>query len=470
MCDHGSVRRVRRRVSAVVLVAFAFGAMTVGRAVAQPMTTENPADPATYDPYFAEQWALQALHVPSAWSRSTGAGIRVGVVDTGVDLGHQDLAGKVVASTSCIGAVDVVASCRGTGQDDEGHGTHVAGIIGADAFNGKGVASVAPGASLVVAKALDASGNGALEDVNAGIKWVVDHGALVVNLSVETDGTQVSLTPGQSMAEGVEYAWHHGAIPVIAAGNATSSLFGPNGYAGIDAVIVGATGRSGQPAWYSSPLSGAKWGIMAPGGDARSPAGTASCAGPLASGCIVSTGWFPGHTNAYADDEGTSMAAPEVSGVLALLLAEGWSPQGAIERLLSTADPLDCGPGCAGAADAAAAVTLGAQVRFGTNRPPPTPPPAPPPPARLPRVATGSPPVPAGPVPATSVVPIPTSAPSLPTPASPPPAHLAAGRLEPRPHTSRDALAVVVAVVLLLAVSVLVAVEATARAVGRREG
>jgi serine protease len=451
------------------VIAVAIGAVTIGRAGAQPTATENPADPTSYDPYFAEQWALQALRVPLAWSRSTGAGVRIGVVDTGVDLGHEDLVGKVVVSTSCIGADDVAAACQGSGQDDEGHGTHVAGIIAADTLNGKGVASVAPGAQLVVAKALDASGSGALEDVNAGIKWVVDHGARIVNLSVETDGTQLSVTPGQSMAEGIEYAWHRGAIPVLAAGNATPSLFGPTGYAGIDALVVGATGRSGAPAWYSSPLSGAKWGIVAPGGDARSPAGTASCAGPLAAACIVSTGWFAGHTNAYADDEGTSMAAPEVSGVLALLLAQGLSPPAAIDRLLATADPLACGAGCAGAADAAAAVAAGTPVRYATNRPPPPPPPPTSPPAAGRRVGTGSPPVSAGPVPPTSVPSTPVTTPTRATPASPPP-QLAAGPPPTRIRAGRHALAVVVAVLLLVVVSVLVAVEATASAVRRRAG
>jgi subtilisin family serine protease len=466
------VRRIHRRLAAVVVTTLAVGALTMARAGAQPTATENAADPGIYDPYFAEQWALQALHVPVAWSRSTGAGVRVGVVDTGVDLAHEDLAGKVTVSTSCIGADDVAAACQGTGQDDEGHGTHVAGIIAADTFNGKGVASVAPGAQLVVAKALDASGSGALEDVNAGIKWVVDHGARIVNLSVEADGTQLSVTPGQSMAEGIEYAWHHGAIPVVAAGNATPSLFGPAGYAGIDAVVVGATGRSGEPAWYSSPLTGAKWGIVAPGGDARSPAGTASCAGPLAGACIVSTGWFAGHTNAYADDEGTSMAAPEVSGVLALLIAQGLSPQAAINRLLVTADPLACGAGCGGAADAAAAVAPGTPVRYGANRPPPSPPPAttsPPAPGR--RVRTGSPPVPAGAVPPpTSSAPVPGVTPTRATPASPPAPQLAAGPPPAPVHAGRHALAIVVAVVLLVVVSVLLAVEATARAVRRRGG
>ncbi|MHB8466286.1 MAG: S8 family serine peptidase [Acidimicrobiales bacterium] len=335
------------------------------------------ASAATNDPYFADQWALDRINAPAAWRLSTGAGVRIGVVDTGIDLSHEDLAGKVVASTSCIGA-GIEAACAGSAQDDQGHGTHVSGIAAALTGNGKGIAAVAPDAQLVVVKALGASGSGALNDVNAGIKWVVDHGARIVNLSLESDGSTVTATPGQSLKDGVEYAWSNGAIPVLAAGNSTPSLFGQTGYQGIDAVVVGATGRSDEVAWYSSPLTNAQWGLVAPGGDVRDSGGHPSCAGTLAAGCVVSTGWFAGHVNQYADDEGTSMAAPHVSGVLALLLAQGLSPTAAIDRLLSSTARLSCGVSCRGRLDAAAAV--GARVVApttttvtpATTAPPPT--------------------------------------------------------------------------------------------------
>jgi subtilisin family serine protease len=388
MRDHGPMRHQRPFGPLILLLTAVFGALasvgwaTSSRADAPVVTRENPADARTYDPYYSEQWALAALNAPEAWLRSTGRGVKVGVVDTGVDLAHVDLVGKVVASVSCVGAGEA-NPCAGSAQDDEGHGTHVAGIIAADTLNGVGVAGVAPGAVLIVAKALDANGSGSLGDVNAAIRWVVDHGAQIVNLSLEADGTAVNPDPGHSLADGVEYAWQHGAIPVVAAGNATPSLFGPGGYAGVDAVVVGATGRTGQPAWYSSPLTGAKWGVVAPGGDARGPGGTASCAGPLASGCIVSTGWFGGHANAYAVDEGTSMAAPQVAGVLALLLGEGLGPKAAIARLLATADPVRCGSGCAGAANAARAVGASPLTSYATAALPPATSAATPPPRRV---------------------------------------------------------------------------------------
>jgi len=355
----GAAVRPARRLRRLGAASFAAVLLTLAAAsptgAGVPAVREDASDRATYDPYFSQQWALTAIGAPWAWTRSVGEGVRVGIVDTGVDLHHEDLAGKVVASAACIGARSA-AACGGSAQDDDGHGTLVAGIIAADTANGRGVAGVAPGALLVVAKALDAEGSGTVVNVASAIRWVVDHGARVVNLSLQADGAALSGPPGEVLVDAVEYAWRHGAIPVIAAGNTAPSVFGARGYGGLDAVIVGATGRSGELAWYSGSLAGARWAVVAPGGDARGPAGTASCAAALAVDCIVSTGWFPGRANAYAVDEGTSMAAAAVSGVLALLLARGLSPAAAVDRLLATADPSPCGAGCAGAVDAARAV------------------------------------------------------------------------------------------------------------------
>jgi subtilisin family serine protease len=332
-------------------------AVLIGAAIPAGPAPAARAAPFPDDP-FGAQWNLARIGAPAAWAKGTGGGVIIGIVDTGIALDHADLAGKVVASTDCIGANDDPAACHGIGQDNQGHGTAVAGIAAADTNNGIGVAGVAPAAKLVVAQALTAAGSGAVNDVNAAVKWVVDHGARVVNLSVEADSGVTALS-GQSLSEGVAYAWDHGAVAVVAAGNATPSLLGGSGaYASANAVVVGATGPADEVAPYSSPLTGAKWGLVAPGGDASAADGQPSCAGPLAVACIVSTGWFAGQADQYSDDEGTSMAAPHVAGALAVLLGSGvgLGRDAAISRLLSTVAPVSCGPGCHGRLDLAAAV------------------------------------------------------------------------------------------------------------------
>ena len=307
---------------------------------------------ASDDVRFGEQWSLSKIGAPAAWASTTGAGMRIGVVDTGIDLNHEDLARKVVAHTSCVGAAGDPARCSGSAQDDQGHGTHVAGIAAAWKDNHTGIAGVAPDAELVVAKVLSAAGSGSTEDINAGIRWVVDNGARVVNLSLGDPNYLITSVQGTPLSEGIEYAWAHGAIPVLASGNENPlglGLLGSSDYGSLNAVTVGATGPADEIAPYSSPLGNAKWSIVAPGGiGGGSPAGD-----------ILSTFWRKGAANQYAALAGTSMAAPHVAGALALLLAQGHGQQQAVERLLGTADhAVSCGfnsSACAGRLDIARA-------------------------------------------------------------------------------------------------------------------
>src|SRR5437868_12215308 len=119
----------------------------VGIALAAAALVGNVAPArASQDPWFGAQWALQEIGAPTAWQRSTGAGVRVGIVDSGVFAQQEDLAGKVVAATDCINTGGDPGACHGTGQDDSGHGTHMAGIAAASKDNGRGMAGVAPGA------------------------------------------------------------------------------------------------------------------------------------------------------------------------------------------------------------------------------------------------------------------------------------------------------------------------------------
>lgn len=297
---------------------------------------------ASNDPGFANQWALAQIHAPEAWTRSTGAGVRIGIVDTGVDLAHEDLGGRVVAHTSCIGSQGNPACGMGSGQDDNGHGTFVAGIAAASVGNGLGIAGVAPEAELVVAKVLDARAAGDVADITAGIRWVVDNGAQVVNVSI-SDGPGATASAAASLYSALEYAWSRGAVPVVAAGNSD--------YGSTDALVVTSTAASGSPAPSSGGLGSAKWGLAAPGGDPP-----ACATSRTAENCIFSTTWAPGMHDRYILAAGSSAAAPHVAGVAAQLRGLGLDAPSTVQRLLETTTPQACGAGCRGVLNAAGAV------------------------------------------------------------------------------------------------------------------
>lgn len=292
------------------------------------------------DSFFDSQWALDQIRAPEAWPRATGRGVVIGVVDTGVDPTHPDLAGKVLATADCIGG-----PCReGAGDDAHGHGTLVAGIAAAVTDNDRGIAGVAPEARLVVARAIGGNGEGQVADIDRAIRWVVAQGAQVVNLSIGDPNVLAVTLLGTPLRPAVEYAWSQGAIPVLASGNQSTGLvdLGSSNYGDLDAVVVGATTRAGSVADYSSPLGTAKWGLVAPGGSGTGDGDD-----------VIST-YTRGE---YALTSGTSMATPHVSGALALLLSQGLSAQAAVDTLMATLDrSRPCGLGCKGRLDVAAAV------------------------------------------------------------------------------------------------------------------
>jgi len=294
---------------------------------------------ASNDKYFADQWNLAQIGAPDAWQTSTGAGVLIGVVDSGIDATHPDLAGKIDAQADCVGG-----TCReGSARDKDGHGTAVAGIAAAKTDNAAGIAGVAPDAHLVIARALGDDGSGVTEDINRAIQWVVDKGAKIVNLSLGEPDLVLLSRLGTPLKPGIEYAWSRGAIPVLASGNyETFNGSGSANYGDMHALVVGATDTKGRVAGYSTSLGNAMWGLVAPGGNGDGPGQD-----------VLSP--IPG--NRYEWVAGTSMAAPHVSGALALLLAQGLSPSAAVERLLGTLDhSIPCGVGCRGRLDAKAAV------------------------------------------------------------------------------------------------------------------
>ena len=296
---------------------------------------------ASDDRFFAQQWNLAQIGAPDAWSISTGAGVVIGIVDSGIDPSHPDLAGKIDAFADCLGG-----TCRegGAARDSDGHGTAVAGIAAARTGNGAGIAGVAPDARLLVARVLGPDGSGVTEDINRAIQWVVDKGARIVNLSLGEPDLVIVSRLGTPLRPGIEYAWTRGAIPVLASGNYEElSGSGSANYGDLHALVVGATDKAGKVTGYSTSLGNAMWGLVAPGGNGDGPG--ADVISPV-----------PG--SRYEWVAGTSMAAPHVSGALALLLAQGLTPSAAVDRLLGSLDrSVNCGLGCRGRLDLKAAVS-----------------------------------------------------------------------------------------------------------------
>ncbi|MGQ0744726.1 MAG: S8 family serine peptidase [Acidimicrobiales bacterium] len=316
------------------------------------------------DPFLGRQWALEQIGAPAAWAASTGVGIRIGVVDTGVDSTHEDLAGKVVAEATCIGSEGDPSRCGGRATDDHGHGTHVSALAAAVTGNGKGVAGVAPGAELVVARALASDGSGGAEgeaaDVAAAIDWVVSRGATVVNLSLgsEVAGPASGAAGLVELSGAIRRAWDRGVAVVVAVGNESggpSPQPGPVDYRALPVLVVGATDRAGRVAEYSNSLALTRWALVAPGGSGKGSVGP----GRAADIDVLSAWWVPQDSDSYAVAAGTSMSAPHVSGSLAVLMSTGLSALDSIDRLLGSADrTTPCGPGCAGRLDLARALGL----------------------------------------------------------------------------------------------------------------
>ena len=175
----------------------------------------------------------------------------------------------------------------------------MSGVAAAVTSNGKGVAGVAPDARLAVAKVLDAGGEGRVEDVNHGIRWVVDHGARVVNLSLG-DPNFLLQRPGHAAASGIEYAWSKGAVPVLASGNY-----------GTGRAWAARTTATSTPWWWAPPTAPERRRLFQPDRQRQVGHGRPRRRGrPGPDNNVISTS---GRRQRYASSAGTSMAAPHVS-------------------------------------------------------------------------------------------------------------------------------------------------------------
>jgi len=312
---------LRRRPLAALAVALALGAATAAPASAAP------------DPLLSEQWALSdtgATGAPAAWTQSLGDGIVVATLDSGVQLDHPDLAQNLWHNPNEVGGNGIdddrngyvddvyganIMTSNGSVNDDEGHGTHVAGIIAASAGNGVGGSGIAPGAHIMAVKVLDANRVGNSSLLARGIRYAVDQGARILNVSLNGDGTSSELE------DALRYAGDRGATIVASAGNNARDIDLRPSYPASSTVSAVLTATASEE-------SGGLLGVANRGLE------SVDLAAPGAS--ILSTARGSG----YELRSGTSMAAPFVAGSLALLAAARPDlPQSALRDALLQSAP-----------------------------------------------------------------------------------------------------------------------------------
>lgn len=345
------------------------------------------------DPEFPQQWGLAGafgIAADRVWGQTTGAGVTVAVVDTGITA-HPDLAPNVVGGYDFYS--EISTSRDGNGRDadpsDPGdwipagkcgepaevrsswHGTHVAGIVAAVGNNGQGITGVAPGAKVVPIRVLGYCG-GSDSDIADAIVWAAGgdvpgvrrnlNPARIINLSL---GGVTDACPA-ILQRAVTSAVSRGSVVVVAAGNESmdAGKSAPGNCRGV--VTVAATGETGRLAFYSN--AGSVVALSAPGGDSKAGARIRSTWNAGTRGPLQPT---------YASIQGSSQATPMVSGALALL----WGPRPAlraaqlVDALRRTARPVaDCGGCGSGLIDVAAAWSVVKALPTPTPPKPPTPP------------------------------------------------------------------------------------------------
>lgn len=326
-------RRPDRRLTRFTLVVVVMFMVVSGLIRSAPARGSPGVAPP--DPLLREQWNLHIIEAPTAWRYSTGRGVTVAVIDTGIDMDHPDFRPKRIASG--FNVINPSAPPR----DDNGHGTHVAGIVAAASSNGKGIAGVAPRATILPIKVCNSGGFCNDYDIAAGTRYATNNGADVINLSLGL-GLVTSKTEegARRIRAEVERARAAGIVVVAAAGNFSLPICqDPGAYV----LCVGATDPQDLRSFYSNgDATLATNYLVAPGGDGHSVLGPAgSCDGEIVSTYPTSQEPFACSEGiGYARLTGTSQAAPHVAGVAALVMARAGDHVDVIETILETADDI----------------------------------------------------------------------------------------------------------------------------------
>ena len=338
-----------RRLAGILVV--------VGGLLGVPQTTaaQNPCNssPAAYDrggkphktrlvndPLFTKQWGLKQINAPGAWEQGAlGARAIIAIVDSGVDLRHPDLRRNLMKGTDIVGDAPG-QECPGP-QDPIGHGTHVAGIAAAVGDNRIGVVGVAPRARIMPVRVIrgDEQANEALiessERVADGIRYAANHGADVINLSLST--FWVTDNPLGGLSEAVEFAWRKGAVIVAAAGNDEDPICK---YPAADPLVICVASTTQNREVASSSNAPFKptdnVAVLAPGGQYAGNRDFCNQNDLVISTFLTRDEHDCGLVG-YATLWGTSLAAPHVSGIAALLSGRGLNNEQIVNCLLQTA-------------------------------------------------------------------------------------------------------------------------------------
>jgi subtilisin family serine protease len=292
------------------------------------------------DPYYRpernqrhyQQWFLPKINANYAWSVSSGSdAIIVAVVDSGVDLHHPDLKGRLLRGVSIVHQDNYTPPADG--MDDNGHGTHIAGLVGAMSNNGVGVCGTSWSSRILPVKVLNNKGEGTDADIISGIQWAADAGARIINMSL--GGPSDDNTPPQALQDAVNYAYSKNCLVIAAAGNSgDNTKFYP---ADLNNVIaVASTDPEDHRASYST--FGPDIDLAAPGG-VNPDTETGILSTYWDSNSVISDAMSGSEAGEYAIAVGTSMAAGIVSGAAAVIWAHDltMTPDQVANLMLSTA-------------------------------------------------------------------------------------------------------------------------------------